>query len=73
MSPSQAMLAPYARIVVLHVVVLGSFFLVFRGFGDADDSANGERFGPALALIALKIIIDVLTHLRAHRRPRADG
>ena len=66
-SPSQAMIAPYARIVVLHVVVLGSFFLVFRGFEDTDGGASGARFGPALALIILKTAVDVIAHVREHR------
>jgi hypothetical protein len=66
-SPSQAMLAPYARIVVLHLVVIGSFFLVFRGIGDPDGGGNGTHLAPALALIALKTAVDVIAHLREHR------
>lgn len=69
-SPSQAMLGPYGRIVVLHLVVIGSFFFVARGldgFGGAGDGASGERFVPALALIAVKTAVDVATHVREHR------
>ncbi len=72
-SPSQAMLAPYARVVVLHLVVLGSFFFAFHGFGDADGGASGERLVPAVVLIILKTAVDVVTHLREHRVRQSDG
>lgn len=72
-SPSQAMTQPYARIVVLHVVVLGSFFLLFHGFGSSGGFLGGtsqptsERLAPALLLIGLKTVVDVITHVRQHR------
>ena len=69
-SPSQAMLAPYARIVVLHLVVLGGFFFAFRGLGGLGGAEpSGERFVPAVVLIMIKTLVDVVTHLRAHRTP----
>lgn len=85
-SPQRAMLQPYGRVVILHVVVLLSFFLVLGttvASGAASGSAasgNGPfgwlrasaevldvRWWPAVLLVAIKVVVDVVTHLRQHR------
>ena len=57
-SPRQLMRAPYRRIVVLHVAIIAGAFLV---------RALGSPLGLLLALVALKIIMDIMLHIRAHR------
>ena len=58
-SPAQLMLAPYGRLVILHVtIVLGatvSFWL-------------GSPIGSLVVLVALKTLLDLFFHLREHRR-----
>ena len=52
------MAAPYKRITVLHVaVIIGSFLIV----------ELGQPLGLLLALVALKIGMDIMLHNRAHR------
>lgn len=63
---------PYGRVVLLHVVVLGSAFVLVRG-GDVL-AGSGTVTGPtallpAVALVALKTVVDAVLHLRAHRQP----
>lgn len=85
-SPQRAMTQPYGRIVILHVVVLAScFLLVGRSLGGLGGSpaprAGSGPFGwvsdtsdvldvrlwPAILLVTIKIVVDVVTHLRQHR------
>ena len=52
------MAAPYKRIAVLHVaVIIGGFMIV----------ELGQPMGLLLALVALKIGMDIMLHRRAHR------
>ena len=58
-SPDQQMTEPYSRVVVLHVTILvGGFF--------AD--SLGAPLGALVLLILLKTVIDLLAHLREHRK-----
>ena len=61
MDGEEVMMAPYKRVVILHVTILVGGFLV---------SALGQ---PAIALallVGLKIVIDLVTHAREHREKR---
>ena len=53
----QQMFAPYARIVVLHVAVLGGAFAILL---------LGSPLGLLLLLIAGKIVLDLVMHWRSH-------
>jgi hypothetical protein len=57
-TPRKLMSAPYQRIVVLHVAIIAGAFLV---------RAVGSPIGLLLALVALKIVMDIMLHIRAHR------
>jgi hypothetical protein len=58
-SPDQQMTEPYSRVVVLHVTILvGGFF--------AD--SLGAPLAALVLLILLKTAIDLLAHLREHRK-----
>jgi hypothetical protein len=54
------MKAPYKRIAVLHIAVIIGGFLVVE---------LGEPLGLLLALVALKIGMDIMLHNRSHRAP----
>jgi hypothetical protein len=60
---------PYSRVVVLHLAVLGSAFLLLRGSGDGLSSIwpAATTLGPGLVLVAIKVVVDVVTHLQVHR------
>lgn len=64
-----AMRQPYSRIVVLHLAVLGSAFLLFRGSGPDPSTLwpAAATLGPGLVLIAIKVVVDVVAHLQTHR------
>lgn len=51
--------APYGRVVVLHVAILGGGFLIL---------SLGSPLGGLILLIVLKIVLDVRAHLRERRR-----
>lgn len=55
----KVMMAPYGRIVVLHVVILLGGFVVM--------SLDAPLFA-LLLLVILKVIMDVTAHIREHRR-----
>jgi len=60
-TPRRAMSAPYPRMMVLHVSVIGAFFLLLElgppgGISDA--------VGPVALLCGLKTVVDVFFHLR---------
>lgn len=57
-SPADRMRAPYGRVVVLHLTILGGGFAV---------QALGEPAAALLLLIGLKVGIDLAAHVRAHR------
>nr|WP_237447974.1 DUF6498-containing protein [Nocardioides flavescens] len=70
-SPTEAMGAPYPRMLALHAAILGGFFLFLR-----DGPASGPVGGVAI-LCLVKLAIDVSFHLRQRRRTplpqRGDG
>jgi hypothetical protein len=53
----QLMMQPYGRVVVLHVAILGGGFLIM---------ALGSPVAGLALLIVLKIILDVLAHVKQH-------
>jgi hypothetical protein len=58
-SPDQQMMEPYSRVVVLHVTILAGGFLA---------DALGAPLAALVLLIVLKTVIDLLAHLREHRK-----
>ncbi|MCA1716022.1 MAG: DUF6498-containing protein [Actinobacteria bacterium] len=58
-SPDQQMMEPYSRVVVLHVTILAGGF-----FADS----LGAPLAALVLLILLKTVIDLLAHLREHRK-----
>ncbi len=52
------MTAPYKRIVVLHIAIIAGGFLVI---------SLGSPVGLLIALVALKIAMDIILHKRSHR------
>ena len=58
------MSAPYKRIAVLHIAVIIGGFLVVE---------LGQQMGLLLALVALKIGMDIMLHKRSHRAISAAG
>ncbi|MDH3527836.1 MAG: DUF6498-containing protein [Gammaproteobacteria bacterium] len=52
------MTAPYKRIVVLHIAIIAGGFLVM---------SLGSPVGLLVALVALKIVMDIMLHRRSHR------
>lgn len=67
-----AMVMPYLRVVVLHVTVLASFFIIFgvaiRSGGDPFDGPRPGGLVPVLVLVGIKVGIDVVLHLRERSR-----
>ncbi|WP_019591862.1 DUF6498-containing protein [Thioalkalivibrio sp. ALE20] len=59
---NEVMVAPYKRIVVLHVTILAGGGLV---------TYLGSPMAALALLVVLKTAIDVFTHVREHRRKRA--
>ena len=57
------MTAPYKRIVILHIAIIAGGFLVM---------SLGSPVGLLIALVALKIAMDIMLHRRSHRG-RLDG
>ncbi len=55
---------PYSRVVVLHVVIIASGFLVM--------ALNAPTVG-LLLLVVLKVGVDVRAHLKEHRKLGAFG
>ncbi len=62
MDGQDAMLAPYKRVIILHVTILGGGLLV---------SALGQPVIALALLVVLKIVIDVIGHVREHRMRKA--
>jgi len=52
--------APYRRIAVLHIAIIAGGFLVVQ---------LGSPLGLLVALVALKIGMDIMLHNRSHREP----
>ena len=71
-TPSTAMWQPYQRVVILHIVVLASVFIlatsVSNGLGTGGlDSSIRYRAVPAVLLIVIKTTVDLVVHLRLRR------
>jgi len=61
-SPAQLMLAPYGRLVILHLtIILGAMVSIWIG----------SPVGSLLLLVILKTALDLIFHLREHRRATA--
>jgi hypothetical protein len=61
-SPGQLMLAPYGRLVILHVtIILGAMVSIWVG----------SPVGSLLVLVTLKTLLDLFFHLREHRQVAA--
>ncbi|MDP9468432.1 MAG: DUF6498-containing protein [Chloroflexota bacterium] len=58
-SPIQLMLAPYGRVVVLHLTII---------LGATVSIALGTPIGALVVLVTIKTLLDVAFHLREHRR-----
>lgn len=67
-SARRAMALPYPRMVVLHVSVIGGFFLLF---GLVRPDSTFDEVAPVALLCGLKTVVDVFFHVRerlANRR-----
>ncbi|HYM52670.1 MAG TPA: DUF6498-containing protein [Candidatus Dormibacteraeota bacterium] len=62
-SPQGLMLAPYGRVVALHMTII---------LGAIASSALGAPVGALVVLVTLKTALDLLFHLREHRRAAAQ-
>jgi hypothetical protein len=62
--PDRLMGSPYARIVVMHIAVLFGAFLTM---------ALGSPVGILIILVGLKTSLDVIFHLRQHRKIQAKA
>ena len=58
-SPAQMMLAPYGRLVILHLTII---------LGAMATGWLGSPVGALLVLVGLKTVLDLYFHLREHRR-----
>lgn len=58
------MMAPYKRIAVLHIAIIAGGFLVVE---------LGQPLGLLLALVALKIGMDIMLHNRSHHASSGTG
>ncbi|MEM1113189.1 MAG: DUF6498-containing protein [Pseudomonadota bacterium] len=56
--------SPYGRVMILHVTIIGGSFAVL---------ALGQPLVMLLVLIALKLGVDIIMHLREHRKLAARG
>jgi hypothetical protein len=54
---NKIMTAPYKRIVILHIAIIAGGFLVLQ---------LGSPIGLLIALVALKIVMDIMLHRRSH-------
>jgi hypothetical protein len=63
-SPAQLMLAPYGRLVILHVTII---------FGAMVSVWIGSPVGSLVVLVVLKTLLDLAFHLREHRHVAAGG
>ncbi|WP_270935397.1 DUF6498-containing protein [Falsiroseomonas oryzae] len=55
--PRALMMQPYTRVVLLHLVILG---------GGAATMALGEPIAAVVALVVIKIVLDIAAHRREH-------
>lgn len=59
MSDNALMMAPYRRVIVMHLTILLGGFVV---------TALGEPLYALLLLVVLKLVIDLASHQRSHRK-----
>lgn len=60
-SPAGLMVAPYARVFILHITIILGSMAVF---------VLGQPIYLLVLLVVLKTILDVILHIRSHRRIR---
>ena len=63
-SPHQQMVAPYGRVVILHVAII---------FGGMMVISMGSPLPALVILIAAKIVIDLIAHTLSHRKRRVSN
>lgn len=63
--PTQVMRQVYPRVVVMHLAVIGTGWLLVGGGGRGLPAAL-VGLAPGLLLIAIKVVADVVAHLREH-------
>jgi hypothetical protein len=59
-----AAVAPYPRMLVLHVAIIAGFALI----GGPSATDHGAQLNAVAVLCGLKTLVDLLFHLRTHRR-----
>lgn len=64
-STGRAMFMPYPRMLVMHVSIIGGFFLMFNG---AAGGVSFNQLAPVILLVGLKTAIDLGLHLFEHIR-----
>lgn len=57
--PNEQLMAPYGRVIIMHVTVL---------FGGFATTYFGAPFGALILLIALKMVVDLMAHMRESRK-----
>lgn len=65
--PMQVTRQVYPRVVVMHLAVIGTSWLLLGG-GNRDLPASLAGIAPGLLLIAIKVVVDVVAHVREHTR-----
>lgn len=61
---STPLIAPYGRVVVMHLLIMVAGFLVL---------AIGEKGIALLAIVVLKVWVDIRSHIKEHRKPDEPG
>ncbi len=61
--PNKLMMSPYGRIFILHVVVIAGGILVVK---------SGSATSMLILLIAIKVAVDIVLHIRSHRKDLPD-
>ncbi len=54
------MMKPYGRVILLHLTLLGSGFVIHR---------HGESLVLLVLLVLMKIVLDLVLHVWSHREP----
>lgn len=69
--PTQAMRQVYPRVVVMHLTMIGTGWLLLNG-GNRSLPVALAGIAPGLLLIAIKVVVDVVGHLREHTAGALD-
>ncbi|MHC4985671.1 MAG: DUF6498-containing protein, partial [Planctomycetota bacterium] len=56
------MMAPYGRVILLHLFIIGGAWVVLR---------IGEPIAVLVLFVAMKTAVDLISHLVAHRKRKA--